>query len=246
MAKAEVNKVSEAPVSVESAAKVPSPVTSNEDRPGVQSAIQALVDNTIPYSRFKEIVGEKNALQEQLGQYRQVLEQLQEQQSSAPAGTPSTVDELMAQVNAQVSKALDSAYKSKVAPLEQYLQDQSFNSVVENYFSSSPEKAALRNEMNAYTSNMAPEEVQFIKKAVTNGNTRWLDNIYYAVASQRQANAQQMANQNASYQANMAVSPTPYKTMATMPMSKKEVLNQAKETGDWTNVFGSMVPPSQG
>lgn len=219
--------------------------TEQNTQPGVSQVIQSVIENTVPYSRFKEVNAERAELASKVQQYEQSLAQQSQPQPQANGQPmPSTVDELINHVMSQVDNKLNTAYQEKLAPIEQRLQTERFSSAVENYFST-PEKAALRTEMDAYTLTMTPQEQSFIKERITAGDTKWLDNIYYAVASQRQANAQQQAAAQANKSAFRATTPTPYKSVNTVPLSRQDYINQAKQTGDWSSMFAQMIPPAQ-
>jgi len=198
------------------------------------------VQNAIPYQRFKEVVDQKNQLADQLSQLSQSQQQAYQQQNAGPQ----TVDDLMNVVNSQVEKKLQDAYNTRVAPLEKTIQDQAFTSQLANYFSS-PDKAQLFDDINAYTAGMSPGEQQFLRNEIVKGNTRWLDTIYHTVRVSKQSQVQNSANQVAMQSANYAQSPTQYKQVVMPSLSKEERIANAKKTGDWSQFFANLVPPPQ-
>ena len=233
----------------------PEPVvnTINEPVAVAEESAPAIV-NAVPYSRFKQVNDAKNAQSEQNDLLRAKISMLEQGgQDAYPVNNVqqqndsgfNTVDDLVSHVDNMVSDRLNQAYADKVAPLNDYVQGQAINSSVENYFSTAPDKAVLRDQMDAYTATMTPDEQTFLKGQLLQGNTKWLDNIYAIVATEQNEAVQQMSNDSVQQQVNMATSPQPYKVVRAGEASQTDKIAQAKQSGnrqDWTEVFRGMIP----
>lgn len=206
----------------------------------VQQAPQA-----IPYDRFASVIAERNSLRDQLNQVAGQIAQAQPQPSNSVGGI-NTVEDLLSVVEQKVSARLGDAERTRLQPLENQLKDYRFQNTVEGYFASSPEKAQLRQDMDAYTASLTPQEQAFLKDSIANGRTQWLDNIYHSVAMQKQNSLVNQATQQSHQNAGIAQTPTQYRTMGQVEPTLGDKINQAKQTRDWSSVFQSMVPPSRG
>lgn len=206
----------------------------------VQQAPQA-----IPYDRFASVIAERNSLRDQLNQVATQMVQAQPQPSTPVQGI-NTVEDLLSVVEQKVSARLGDAERTRLQPLENQLKDYRFQNTVEGYFASSPEKAQLRQDMDAYTASLTPQEQAFLKDSIANGRTQWLDNIYHSVAMQKQNSLVNQATQQSHQNAGIAQTPTQYRTMGQAEPTLGDKINQAKQTRDWSSVFQSMVPPSRG
>lgn len=206
----------------------------------VQQAPQA-----IPYDRFASVIAERNQLRDQLNQVATQMVQAQPQPSTPVQGI-NTVEDLLSVVEQKVSARLGDAERTRLQPLENQLKDYRFQNTVEGYFASSPEKAQLRADMDAYTASLTPQEQAFLKDSIANGRTQWLDNIYHSVATQRQNSLVNQATQQSQQVAGIAQTPTQYRTMGQVEPTLGDKINHAKQTRDWSSVFQSMVPPSRG
>jgi len=198
----------------------------------------------IPYDRFASVIAERNTLRDQLNQVAGQMAQAQPQPSTSVQGI-NTVDELLNAVNQTLDKRFSQAETTRLAPLENQLKDYRFQNTVEGYFASSPEKAQLRQDMDAYTASLTPQEQAFLKDSVANGRTQWLDNIYHSVAQQKQSSLVNRATQQSHQNAGIAQTPTQYRTMGQVEPTMGDKINHAKQTRDWSSVFQSMVPPSR-
>lgn len=199
----------------------------------------------IPYDRFASVIAERNSLRDQLNQVAGQIAQAQPQPSNSVGGI-NTVEDLLSVVEQKVSARLGDAERTRLAPLENQLKDYRFQNTVEGYFASSPEKAQLRQDMDAYTASLTPQEQAFLKDSIANGRTQWLDNIYHSVAMQKQNSLVNQATQQSHQNAGIAQTPTQYRTMGQVEPTLGDKINQAKQTRDWSSVFQSMVPPSRG
>ena len=206
----------------------------------VQQAPQA-----IPYDRFASVIAERNSLRDQLNQVAGQIAQAQPQPSNSVGGI-NTVEDLLSVVEQKVSARLGDAERTRLQPLENQLKDYRFQNTVEGYFASSPEKAQLRQDMDAYTASLTPQEQAFLKDSIANGRTQWLDNIYHSVAMQKQNSLVNQATQQSQQVAGIAQTPTQYRTMGQVEPTLGDKINHAKQTRDWSSVFQSMVPPSRG
>lgn len=200
---------------------------------------QPSMPQSIPYSRFAEVVAQKNAALEQLNQYQQMQAQ-QPQQSSQ--GRLETVDDLFSAVDQKVQRKLEEAYQARLAPLEQGMKDYRFQGTIENYFASSPDKAQLRADMDAYTATLTPQEQNFLKESIAQGRTQWLDNIYYTVATQKQNSLVNQASRQNQQSAGFAQSPQQFRTIGAVEPTLGDKIQNAKQTGKWNDVFASLVP----
>lgn len=218
-----------------------------QTQPVVNQAPQeqaAQVPQAIPYSRFAEVVAERNALRDQVGQ---IVMQPQQAPVQPSIGVGiNTVEELLAAVDRSVEGKLNNAYQSRLAPLENNIKDYRFQNTVEGYFASSPEKSQLRADMDSYTASLTPQEQQFLKDSIAQGRTQWLDNIYHTVATQKQSSLVNQANQQSQQSAGIAQTPTQYRTLGQVQPSLGDKIQNAKQTRNWSSVFQSMVPPSKG
>jgi len=206
----------------------------------VQQAPQA-----IPYDRFASVIAERNSLRDQLNQVATQMVQAQPQPST-PVGGINTVEDLLGAVRSEISSQLGNAQKTYIAPLQEQVKDYRFQNTVEGYFASSPEKAQLRQDMDAYTASLTPQEQAFLKDSVANGRTQWLDNIYHSVAQQKQSSLVNQATKQSHQNAGIAQTPTQYRTFGQVEPTLGDKINQAKQTRDWSSVFKSMVPPPRG
>lgn len=210
----------------------------------VQEAAPQAAPQAIPYDRFAQVVAQKNALQEQLNQV--AAQMVQPQVQGQPASRPiETVEDLLGVVKKEISESLGNAERTRLAPLENQLKDYRFQNTVEGYFQN-PDRAALRQDMDAYTASLTPQEQQFLKDSVAAGRTQWLDQIYYAVATTKQNSLVNQANQQSQQSAGIAQTPTQYRSVGTVEPSLKDRINNAKQNGDWGSVFNSLIPPQKG
>ena len=194
---------------------------------------------SIPYSRFAEVVAQKN-------EYAQRLAAIQQpQQPAAVNADPyANINDIQGLVNAvkqETLKEVQSQYQREVLPIKQQLESQAFNGVVENYFSS-PEKAQLRQDMDNYTASLPENEKQFLKQAILQGRTQYLDHIYYTIANQKQMQMQQMASQNANQNSAAAQTPQQYRTAVMPQQTLHDKIGNAQQSGNWSSVFDSLVP----
>jgi hypothetical protein len=201
--------------------------------------------SAIPYDRFASVIAERNSLRDQLNQVAGQIAQAQPQPSNSVGGI-NTVEDLLSVVEQKVSARLGDAERTRLAPLENQLKDYRFQNTVEGYFASSPEKAQLRQDMDAYTASLTPQEQAFLKDSVANGRTQWLDNIYHSVAQQKQSSLVNQATKQSHQNAGIAQTPTQYRTFGQVEPTLGDKINQAKQTRDWSSVFKSMVPPPRG
>lgn len=220
-----------------------------ENAQPAQQAPQATPQEFVPQGRFNQVYAQNKAMEQKIAQYEQELARVQQTAQPQPTNSGSginTVEDLLSVVEQKVSARLGDAERTRLQPLENQLKDYRFQNTVEGYFASSPEKAQLRQDMDAYTASLTPQEQAFLKDSIANGRTQWLDNIYHSVAMQKQNSLVNQATQQSQQVAGIAQTPTQYRTMGQVEPTLGDKINHAKQTRDWSSVFQSMVPPSRG
>lgn len=192
----------------------------------------------IPYDRFKQVIDQRN-------QYQAELQKLATQQQGYTDTTPqsgiNTVDDLLGLVEQKLDARLNKVYEEKLKPVESYVHATQFNANVERYFSDQS-KAAVRQDMDAYTATLDPDTQQLLVKQIRSGNTQLLDAIYYQVAAQRGANVQTQTTQNVASMANMAQQPQPFRVIRQGEPTFDDIKQNALQTGNFKDVFKAMSP----
>ena len=233
---------------VQQATPAVAPATPPVAEPIAQQQVQS-----IPYSRFAEVVAEKNATKTQLQAMEQKLQQMANvisggQQGSLPQFQ--TAEELVAYVNKQVDDKLEAAKKEYIEPIQQRDKLMTYNSIVEGYFSQRQEAAQIRHQMDAYTATLPQEEKSLLQEMIVGqglrGRTDALDWIYSVVASQNQNQIQQATEESRQTQANQAFSPQPYRVMRQVEPTTQESIAQAIQKNrlkpDFSGVFARHIP----
>jgi hypothetical protein len=241
-----VNQQAEATVAQPQQQEVqPQTVQNPEMGQNIEQTVQPQSQGAIPYSRFKEVIGQKNELAAKIAQYEQILanQAVQQPAYQQPQSAPqiNTVDDLLGVVQSLVDQKLNQAYETKLKPVEGYMQNSQFTSNVERYFSD-PAKAQVRAEMDAYTASLDPQSQEFLKQQIRVGNTRMLDAIHYQILAEKGQSVQQQANQQAQGMANIAQQPQPFRVVRQGDPTLQDIKQNALQSGNYKNFFAAIAP----
>jgi hypothetical protein len=234
-----VNQQAEATVAQPQQQEVQPQTVQNPEMGQNIEQIQPQAQGAIPYSRFKEVIAQKNELANKIAQYEQMLNQPQAQNPGQ--SQVNTVDDLLGVVDKLVEQKLNQAYEQKLKPVESYMQSTQFNSNVERYFGD-PAKAQVRAEMDAYTATLDPQSQQFLKQQIMAGNTRMLDAIHYQILAEKGQFVQQQANQQAQGMASIAQQPQPFRVVRQGDPTLQDIKQNALQSGNFKNFFAAISP----
>lgn len=216
-----------------------------QEAPAAPAQVQEHTDNRIPYDRFQEVISQKNALAERAAKLEQTLAQVSST-LNPNQGLPQfeTADQLAKYIEDKTAKNVEEkiqqAYQQYIAPIQQERMLSTYGNGVEKYFASDPQASAIRAEMDRETATLPEWKKQAVIQGVMNGDYELLNNIKAKVLESRAREVQNQTNSYLHATAPMAQAPTPFRTMGVIPASKHELIQQAKQTKDWSSVFSSL------
>jgi hypothetical protein len=203
--------------------------------------------NRIPYPRFQEVVGQKNALAEENARLKSVLGQVSNTlnpQETLPQFE--TAEQLAKYIedktNRNVEQKLNEAYERFIAPIQQKEMLSVYGNGVEKYFASDPQAAEIRADMDAFTATLPDWKKQALIQGVMNNDYDMLNSIKSRILESKAKNIQGQVSQSLHAQVPMAQAPQPFRTVASIPASKETLIANAKATKDWSGVFNSLGP----
>ena len=221
------------------------------ETPAVSAPVPQEQGNRIPYDRFQEVVSQKNALAEETARLRQTLAQVNSSINPSQAPQFETAEQLAKYIedktNKNVQEQIQSAYQQYIAPIQQERMLSAYGNGVEKFFASDPQAAAIRAEMDRETAVLPEWKKQAVIQGVMNGDYEMLNNIKARVLESRAREVQSQTNSYLHGSVPMAQAPQPFRTVGTIPASKHELINNAKQTKDWSSVFNSLgdIPKDQ-
>lgn len=213
--------------------------------PAATAPVQEHTDNRIPYDRFQEVISQKNALAEETAKLRQTLAQVSST-LNPNQGMPQfeTAEQLTRYIeektNKNVQEQIQAAYQQYIAPIQQERMLSTYGNGVEKFFASDPQAASIRAEMDRETALLPEWKKQAVIQGVMNGDYELLNNIKARVLESRAREVQNQTNNYLHGSVPMAQAPTPFRTMGSIPASKHELINNAKQTKDWSGVFNAL------
>lgn len=202
---------------------------------------QAQIENAIPYHRFKEVNEQKNLLAQEVALLRQQMVAPQSRQTGPQV---ETVEDLFKVMDERLNGKAKEFEEQRLKPLEQKIQTQNFDNNVDRYFAN-PEKAAVRDQMDAYTATMGADERDFLISQVAKGNMRLLEAIYHQVRSEAQGNTQAQAQAQANATAKVATQANPYRVIRDGQQSIQDLKQNAIQSGNFKSVFEALAPKTK-
>jgi len=216
-----------------------------QEAPATPAPVQEQTDNRIPYDRFQEVISQKNALAEKAAKLEQTLAQVSTT-LNPNQGIPQfeTAEQLARYIEEKTTKnvqdQIQQAYQQYIAPIQQERVMSQYGNGVEKYFASDPQAAQVRAEMDRETAVLPEWKKQAIIQGVMNGDYEMLNNIKARVLESRAKEVQSQTNNYLHGSVPMAQAPQPFRTVGTIPASKHDLIQQAKQTKDWSGVFNSL------
>lgn len=202
---------------------------------------QAQIENAIPYHRFKEVNEQKNLLAQEVALLRQQMGSVTQPKQS---GQVETVDDLIRVMDERLNGKAKEFEEQRLKPLEQKIQTQNFDNNVDRYFAN-PEKAAVRDQMDAYTATMDEEDRAHLMARVAKGDMRRLNEIYHQVRSEAQGNTQAQAQAQANATAKVATQANPYRVIRDGQQSIQDLKQNAIQSGNFKSVFEALAPKTK-
>ena len=113
---------------------------------------------SVPYTRFQEVIQQKNEMAQRLAAYEAQQAQMQQSAVNANAAPQiNTVDDLLNVVRQDVRNELEQAYASKLKPIEDQFQRTNLVTNVERYYANQPEASKIRGQIDQYFDTLTPD-----------------------------------------------------------------------------------------
>jgi hypothetical protein len=215
-----------------------------QETPAAPAQVPQEEGNRIPYDRFQEVVHQKNALAEETAKLRQTLAQVSSTLNPNQSPQFETAEQLTRYIeektNKNVQEQIQAAYQQYIAPIQQERMLSAYGNGVEKFFASDPQASAIRAEMDRETALLPEWKKQAVIQGVMNGDYELLNNIKARVLESRAKEVQNQTNNYLHGSVPMAQAPQAFRTVGTIPASKHDLIQNAKQTKDWSGVFNSL------
>lgn len=153
--------------------------------------------------RIQELVAEKNKLKEELDrfnqftplitEYQRQLQEQEQQQAKQEFKGFETQEEFFNAVKEQAKKEALAEIEKELQPIKYERANNQYLQHINTWFDKNPTAKQFKNEMNAYADSLGQEERSFFEAQIFKGNTRPLELLYKAVATNTQAPADNSA-----------------------------------------------------
>lgn len=209
------------------------------------SAQENKAPEAIPYERFQKVNSEKNEwktkydeLQGNINEYlantnRQSAYEQQNAVKETQVPEINSVEDMMQYIEKKVEE--------RVKPIEQQRAVDMYDRTVNNFFETDAEAKALKSDIDSYYDALPNYRKKQVVEAVSFGDTSVLQEIKNTVALKKQASINNMTNQAVNADAQRTVQPSAAKVVRSGEPGFRDIMTEAKKTGNFTDVFKAMV-----